>query len=281
MRKVLKTAGLVVLAALVLVLALTVIGRLTGRENIFTRSFQSAAAPAEKLVSSAAVKLEELRAALRDYEALQAENEELKARIAAMEEEVRQSQGANAENDRLRTLLELKRSHTDYKLLDASIISWGSSNWSSTFDLDKGSFSGVETGDCVITENGFVVGVVTEAGLYSCSVRTLVDPRAAMGATVHSTGLTAVAEGDFSLLAGGELKLTYVFENSVLELGDTVLTSGAGGVYPAGLVIGKITGVASEEGGYGQYGIVTPSAELESLSQVFLILEYGEAEYAG
>ena len=281
MRKVLKTAGLVVLAALVLVLALTVIGRLTGRENIFTRSFQSAAAPVEKLVSSGAVKLEELRAALRDYEALQAENEELKARIAAMEEEVRQSQGANAENDRLRTLLELKRSHTDYKLLDASIISWGSSNWSSTFDLDKGSFSGVEVGDCVITETGFVVGVVTEAGLYSCSVRTLIDPRAAMGATVHSTGLTAVAEGDFSLLAGGELKLTYVFENSVLELGDTVLTSGAGGVYPAGLVIGKITGVASEEGGYGQYGIVTPSAELESLSQVFLILEYGEAEYAG
>ena len=281
MRKVLKTAGLVVLAALVLVLALTVIGRLTGRENIFTRSFQSAAAPAEKLVSSAAVKLEELRAALRDYEALQAENEELKARIAAMEEEVRQSQGANAENDRLRTLLELKRSHTDYKLLDASIISWGSSNWSSTFDLDKGSFSGVEVGDCVITSNGFVVGVVTETGLYSCSVRTLIDPRAAMGATVHSNGLTAVAEGDFSLLAGGQLKLTYVFENSVLELGDTVLTSGAGGVYPAGLVIGKISGIASDEGGYGQYGIVTPSAELESLSQVFLILDYGEAQHEG
>ena len=281
MRKVLKTAGLVVLAALVIVLVLTVVGRLTGRENIFTCSFQSAAAPAEKLFSAGAVKLEELHAALHDYEALKAENDELKARIADMEEEVRQSQGANAENDRLRKLLELKRSHTDYVLLDASIISWGSSNWSSTFDLDKGSFSGVEVGDCVITETGFVVGVVTETGLYSCSVRTLVDPRAAMGATVHSTGLTAVAEGDFSLLAENRLKLTYVFENSVLELGDTVLTSGAGGVYPAGLVIGKISGVASEEGGYGQYGVVTPSAELSSLSQVFLILEYGEAEHEG
>ncbi len=281
MRKVLKTAGLVVLSALVIVLILTIVGRLTGRENIFTRSFQSAAAPVEKLFSSGAGKLEELRAAMEDYEALKAKNEELEARIADMEEEVRQSQGANAENDRLRQLLELKRSHTDYKLLDASIISWGSSNWSSTFDLDKGSFSGVEVGDCVITENGFVVGVVTETGLYSCSVRTLIDPRAAMGATVHSTGLTAVAEGDFSLLAGGQLKLTYVFENSVLELGDTVLTSGAGGVYPAGLVIGKISGVASEEGGYGQYGVVTPSAELTNLSQVFLILEYGEAEHEG
>ncbi len=281
MRKVLKTAGLVVLSALVLVLALTLLGRLTGRENIFTRSFQSAAAPVEKLFYACAVKLERLKAALGDYDALMAENEALKARIAEMETEVRQSQGANAENDRLRQLLELKRSHTDYELLDASIISWGSSNWSSTFDLDKGSFSGVEAGDCVITANGFVVGVVTETGLYSCSVRTLVDPRSAMGATVHSTGLTAVAEGDFSLLAENRLKLTYVFENSVLELGDTVLTSGAGGVYPAGLVIGKISGIGSEEGGYGQYGIVTPSAELENLSQVFLILEYGEAGHEG
>ncbi len=281
MRKVLKTAGLVVLGALVIVLALTLIGRLTGRENIFTRSFQSLTAPVEKLFSSGAVKLEDLRAALKDYEALKAENEALKAQIAEMDTIVRQSQGASAENDRLRQLLELKRSHTDYVLLDASIISWGSSNWSSTFDLDKGSFSGVEVGDCVITATGFVVGVVTEAGLYSCYVSTLIDPRANMGATVHSTGLTAVAEGDFSLMASGQLKLTYVFENSVLELGDTVLTSGAGGVYPAGLVIGRISGIGSEEGGYGQYGIVTPSAELEGLSQVFLILDYGEAQHEG
>ncbi len=82
-------------------------------------------------------------------------------------------------------------------------------------------------------------------------------------------------------MASGHLKLTYVFENSVLELGDTVLTSGAGGVYPAGLVIGRISGIGSEEGGYGQYGIVTPSAELEGLSQVFLILDYGEAQHEG
>ena len=279
MRKVLKTTGLVLLAVLVLVLLLTLVGRLTGGPNVFTRAFQSLTAPAEKLLDDGAVRLQDYRAYMRDFDALKAENAALKARIDEMEAEVRRSQGANAENDRLRTLLELKRSHTDYVLLDADIISWGASNWSSTFDLDKGSFSGVEVGDCVITENGFVVGVVTETGLYSCSVRTLIDPRAAMGATVHSTGLTAVAEGDFSLLAEKKLKLTYVFENSVLELGDTVLTSGAGGVYPAGLVIGKISGVASEEGGYGQYGVVTPAAELENLSQVFLILDYGEAEH--
>ena len=281
MRKVLKTVGIVVLAALVLVLAFTALGHFTGKPNFFTRTFQSVASPVEKLFSAGAVRLQDFHAYAHDFDALKAENEALKARIAEMEAEVRLSQGANAENERLRTLLELKRSHTDYVLLDASIISWGSSNWSSTFDLDKGSFSGVETGDCVITETGNLVGVVTETGLYSCCVRTLIDPQAAMGATVHSTGLSAVAEGDFSLMESGALKLTYVFDNAVLEVGDTVLTSGAGGVYPAGLVIGKITGVAAEEGGYGQFGVVTPAAELTGLSQVFLILDYGEAEHEG
>ena len=65
MRKVLKTVGLTLLAALVIVLALTVLGRLGGRENIFTRSFQSLTAPVEKLFSSGAGKLEELRADIR------------------------------------------------------------------------------------------------------------------------------------------------------------------------------------------------------------------------
>jgi len=281
MRKALKAALLVVLAALVLVVFLTLAGHFTGRGNVFTRAIQTAAAPLSSLLDRAAVRLEELHACVHDFDELKAENAALKARIAEMAATVRESQGANAENERLRTLLELKRSHTDYVLLDAAVISWGSSNWSSVFDIDKGTFSGVEAGDCVITENGEVVGVVMEAGLYSSSVRTLIDPQAAMGATVHSTGLSAVAEGDFALMGTGQLKLTYVFENSTLDLGDTVLTSGAGGVYPAGLVIGSLSGIGTEEGGYGQYGVVTPAAELSELSQVFLILEYGEAEDEG
>ena len=278
MGKAFRTAGLIVLGALVLVLLLTGVGHFTGRPNFATRAFQTAAAPVEKLLGRGLGRLEDLKAALTELEELRAENAALKAEIAGMEALVRESQGMESENERLRSLLELKRSHMDYTLLDASIISWGSSNWSSTFDLDKGSFSGVETGDCVITENGEVVGVVTETGLYSCSVRTLIDPQSAMGAILHSSGLTAVAEGDFALMREGKLKLTYVFENAGLEQGDTVLTSGAGGVFPAGLVVGKISGASWEESGYGQVGVVIPSAELQTLSQVFLILDYGERE---
>ena len=276
MRKFFKTAGLIVLAALVLVVLLTLVGKFSKGTNPTTRAFQTAAAPVEKLLKKGTDAFGRLLAYTRGYDELLAENEALKSQIAQMEGEVRRSQAANLENERLRTALGLKQSHTDYDLLDAKLISWNSSNYASSFDLDKGTFEGVENGDCVITADGYVVGVVTEAGLYSCSVRTLIDSQAAMGAMLQSTGLSAVAEGDFSLMTSGQLRLTYVFEGAALEIGDTVLTSGAGGVYPAGLVIGKITDVGYDDSGYGQYGVIAPSAELYSLTQVFIIRDYGE-----
>lgn len=270
MRRFFKTAGLVVLAALALTLLLTAAGWLLGRDNPLTRGFQTLAAPAEKLVNRGVTALEGVYGYLHDFDLLKAENAALKRRIAEMEESVRQSEGERAENQRLRTLLGLYQEHTDFELVDAEIISWGASNWSSVFSIDRGTQSGLSAGDCVITESGFVVGLVTEAGLYSATVRTLIDPQTAIGAKLPS-GLSAVAEGDFTLMAGGRLKLTYVFEGAALNLGDTVLTSGAGGVYPSGLVIGELTDTLADESGFAAYGVVTPSASLESLSQVFVI----------
>ena len=274
MRKFFKTAGYVILAALALVVGVTLVGHFTKGTSPTARAFQTAAAPLESLITRGVERVERFRDYARGYDALLAENAALKAQIADMEAEVRLSEAANMENDRLRTALGLKQEHTDYDLLDAKIISWSSSNYASAFNLDKGTAEGVAQGDCVITASGFVVGVVTEAGKFTCAVRTLIDPQAAMGATVQSTELSAVAEGDFSLMREGKLRLSYVFEGALLEIGDTVLTSGAGGVYPAGLVIGKVTDVDTEADGYGQFGVVTPSAELSSLTQLFVIRDF-------
>lgn len=274
MRKFFRAAGYIILAALALVVAVTLIGHFTRGVSPTARAFQTAAAPLEALITRGVDRVERWRDCARGYDALLAENAALKARIADMEAELRRSQAANLENERLRAALGLKREHTDYDLLDARIISWSSSNYASAFNLDRGTAQGVENGDCVMTAAGFVVGVVTEAGKYTCAVRTLIDPQAAMGATVQNTELSAVAEGDFSLMREGTLRLSYVFEGARLEPGDTVLTSGAGGVYPPGLVIGRVTDVENEADGFGQFGIVTPSAELHSLTQVFIIRSF-------
>ena len=276
MAKFFKTAGIVVLILLVLVLLLTGIGRLLGGASPLSQFLQAALSPVDKLLGSGVAKLEDIYGYMHDYDQLKEENAALKARIAEMANEVRRSQDANEENERLRTLLNLQRAHMDYAMVDANLISWSTSSWSSAFNIDRGSRDGVEAGDCVITECGYLVGIVTECGRYSSTVRTLLDPRSAVAARMETAGITAVAAGDFALMSQGRLKLTYLQDAGVLIIGDTVLTTGSGGVYPSGLVIGTVADLRLDQGGFTEYGIMDPAVELASLRQVFVIRGYEE-----
>lgn len=280
MAKFFKTAGIVVLILLVLVLLLTGIGRLLGVSSPLSQFLQAALSPLEKVLGSGVARLESIYGYMHEYDQLKEENAALKARIAEMAGEVRRSQDANEENERLRTLLNLQRAHMDYAMVDAYLISWSTSSWSSSFNIDRGSRDGVETGDCVITECGYLVGIVTECGRYSSTVRTLLDPRSAVAARMEEAGITAVAAGDFALMSQGRLKLTYLQDAGVLVIGDTVLTTGSGGVYPAGLVIGTVADLRLDQGGFTEYGIMDPAVELASLRQVFVIRGYEEEDDA-
>lgn len=271
-----KTAGIVVLILLILVLLLTGIGRLLGGSSPLSQFLQAALSPVDKLLGSGVAKLEDIYGYMHDYDELKEENAALKARIAEMANEVRRSQDANEENERLRTLLNLQRAHMDYAMVDANLISWSTSSWSSAFNIDRGSRDGIEAGDCVITECGYLVGIVTECGRYSSTVRTLLDPRSAVAARMETAGITAVAAGDFALMSQGRLKLTYLQDAGVLIVGDTVLTTGSGGVYPSGLVIGTVADLRLDQGGFTEYGIMDPAVELASLRQVFVIRGYEE-----
>ena len=280
MAKFFKTAGIVVLILLVLVLLLTGLGRLLGGASPLSQFLQAALSPAEKFLGNGIAKLETIYGYMHDYDQLKEENAALKARIAEMKDEVRRSQDANEENERLRTLLNLQHAHMDYAMVDAYLISWSTSSWSSSFNIDRGSRDGIESGDCVITECGYLVGIVTECGRYSSTVRTLLDPRSAVAARMEEAGITAVAAGDFSLMSQGRLKFTYLQDAGVLVIGDTVLTTGSGGVYPAGLVIGTVADLRLDQGGFTEYGIMDPAVELSSLRQVFVIRGYQDEDNA-
>ena len=281
MVKFFKTAGVVVLVLLVLILLLTGLGSLTGGTSPLAQALQTVLAPVERLVDGGIARLETIYGYMHDYEALQEENAALRAQIAKMESEVRSSQDALEENERFRNLLDLKSSHMDYAMVDANLISWSASTWSSAFNIDRGSRDGIEAGDCVITEYGYLVGIVTECGRYSSTVRTLLDPRSAVAVRLEDAGITAVAAGDFTLMSQGRLNLTYLQDVGVLVSGDTVLTTGSGGIYPAGLVVGTVRELLLEQGGFTEYGIVDPAVQLTTLRQVFVIRGYeGEDENA-
>ncbi len=144
--------------------------------------------------------------------------------------------------------------------------------------LSKGSDQGVAAGDCVVDAAGNLVGIIETAGSNWSTMITVVDATLEMGALLSRTESIAILEGDFTLMAQGRLKLTYLPESTELLTGDLVLTSGLGGNYPSDLVVGSIESIHTDASGMSRYAVIAPSADLDSLVQVFIIKEFDIVE---
>ena len=232
------------------------------------------AAPFRAAGAAITEKAESLVDYITEFDALKAENEELKLRIAEMEAEVRQAKADRDENVRLRELLELRRQRRDLHWESARVVKQEASNWSSMLTVNKGTAQGVEVGDCVIDSCGNLVGTIDEAGTNWSTVLTLVDTDTSLGAQVFRTKDLALAAGNFSLMEEERLRLELLPAGCQLLAGDLVQTSGLGGYYPSGLVIGTVEEVLVDDSGAASYAILAPKADLAALTEVFVIKDF-------
>lgn len=235
-------------------------------------------APVKKVLSSTVNWFNTIYGYLYEYDSLQAENESLRSQLADAQQSARDGIEASEENVRLRQLLELREKHSDYQMESSKVVLWSSSNWSSSFTISKGASSGIELGDPVVTEYGVVVGQITELGETWATVSTLIDVDMSVGAYVSGSGSSGMVVGEFALMKDELCKLTFLADGAQIFVGDEILTSGSGGAFPAGLVIGTITNVQTEAGGQIEYGLVRPSCDFDSLVQVFIIKSYEMVE---
>lgn len=208
------------------------------------------------------------------YDQLHAELDALRAQVAELEDQVREGEEARKENEQLRELLNLQQKRQDFSFQSARVSERSTDNWSSTLTLSRGSDAGLSVGDCVITETGALVGVLSAVGYNWSTVSTVINTSTQMGGTVHRTYSAGVLEGDFTLMGQGKLKLGYLPDSAQLVSGDEVLTSGKGGVYPSGLVVGTVDGVFTDPSGINRYAVVTPAAQLDDLVEVFVITDF-------
>ena len=208
-------------------------GFLQNAVGVLTYPFRSA-------VTAVATWAEDKQRYYKDYSDLIAENEALRERVAELERDARQAEADREENALLRELLELREQRRDLTFESAAVIDRESTNWTSALTLNRGTAHGVEKNDCVVSAEGDLVGVVSAVGYNWCTVLTVIDTDTELGARVFRTQEVAVAEGDLALMGEGKLKLSYLSADAQLLSGDVVTTSGLGGFYPGGLVIGTV-----------------------------------------
>lgn len=273
MRKLFSTRGrVVVIAAVILTAALSILSGVTGA-SIPALIVQGVITPFRAGANALTNQVERYYNYIFRYEALLAENEQLKKELAELEDEARLADSVERENQRLRELLELTSVHEDYDTVDANIIAWSSTDWTNTMTINRGASAGIEVDMCAITANGQVVGLVTEVGPNYAVVKTILDSTLEISATIASTGNNGMITGGYIDGNSKYLKMDYLPSSAIILNKDQVVTSGST-VYPRNLILGYIIDAGFEDTGVAKYAIVEPAADIDSLEQIFILTNY-------
>ncbi len=207
------------------------------------------------------------------YEALEAENEQLKAQIAQMEDSTRKLNSITQENQRLRDLLNLKKDHDDYVTVDGYVIARPSDEFTSTLTINRGENAGIQVGMCAITEHGAVVGLVVETGPNYAVVKTVLDSSLEIAATIAGSDYNGMVKGGYSSGQYGLLRMEYLPSDSVIRNNDQVVTTGST-LYPRELILGYVIDADFSDTGVAKFAVLEPAADIDTIKQVFIITDY-------
>ncbi|MCH5212881.1 MAG: rod shape-determining protein MreC [Oscillospiraceae bacterium] len=238
--------------------------------NPVTTAVNTVASPIKNGFSYIAHSLENGRDFIWEMRAYKADNEKLEAENIELKRQSRDIAAYREENKRLEALLDLQNSMSDNTTVAARIIAYSNESWFEAVEINKGTLHGIAKGNVVITPDG-VVGRVTDVGPDYAMVTTILDSSSAVGIKVSRTGGSGIIEGDAELAKDTQCKLSFVDRNTPIIVGDVVETSGTGGIYPAGLVVGSVMSISADSTGSLNYAVIDPAVEIDKLSEVLVI----------
>lgn len=205
---------------------------------------------------------------------VQAENEALREENAALKQQLVDYDRLKAENEAYEKLAGIQEDHPENTYASAFVIGRDSLDTFGGFTADKGTLHGVEKGDTVISDEGYLVGTVIEANLTSCKVLTILHPSFAAAGCVSRTRDNGIITGSADYAPEGLCTMTSLTRDTLANTGDQIITTGLGGVYPADLLVGSIEQLLPEESGKSAIAVIRPGADVESLTHVFIITDF-------
>jgi rod shape-determining protein MreC len=226
-------------------------------------------APIERLVSAP---IDGVKGFYRDYVDLlgvRSENARLVERLAEVESENMQFREALVTSGHLERVAAM-RDEAEIPMLPAEIVGLDVTPWFRSILVDRGAEHGVRPGNPVVTQEG-VVGVVTATSPHAAKTMLLLDHQSAVDALVQRSRARGIVRG-----AGREsLEFEFFVRESDVVVGDEVVTSGLGGIYPKGLRLGRVAEIRDATGQLTQIAVVRPAVDLGRLEQVFVMLRRG------
>lgn len=263
---------IMLIAATVLLVVLIIVGSVVNRKKAggVSNAVGTVLSPAQNLLADAGNSVSGFFEYLTNMNRYEKENKALRERIATLEDELRKTDDLKAENERLRKMLDLRENEKEYATVAADIIAFEMDNLSKSYTINKGIKDGITQNCAVITPYG-LVGYVSEVGRNWAKISPIVDSKVSVSASVMRVSNMAIVQGDMTLMEDGLCKMTYVAKDSGIEIGDHVETSGAGGIIPAGIYIGKVSEIKDDLTGVSKEVIIKPGVDFSNLNEVMVI----------
>jgi rod shape-determining protein MreC len=197
---------------------------------------------------------------------LEKENRMLKQKISELQAGNHRMEEIRLANERLKQLLQF-RGENSLSMIGAEVIGQDPSSWFKSVTVDKGERDGVKKGMAVISPVG-VIGQILKTAPHYASVLLITDYNSAVDSIVQRTRAKAIVEGK----GENQCELKYLLRTEEVAVGDAVVTSGLGGNFPKGLMVGEVKSVDKKGHGVFQYAELAPSVDMTQLEEVFIIM---------
>ena len=203
-----------------------------------------------------------------DINNLQTENDELKKKNNELEQELRKLETIKTENQSLKEYLSLTEKYADYKTVPADVINRDISNYAKTIVINVGSKQDIKEGMTVIGAEG-LVGYIISVTDNTAKVQTIVDTASSVSCLMSTTRDPIICKG--TLDGSSTLKAMYIPTEAQIIQGDSIETSGIGGIYKKGIHIGNVEQVVNTNNSIDRYAIIKTAVNIEKIETVLVV----------
>jgi len=228
--------------------------------------------PVQEFLTNAGQRVEDFFTLFKEIKNLKEENEILKIKVNELEKENRELKSYKDKIDELKQALNLKDKFEDYEVIGANVIAKEPGNWFYIFKIDIGLKDGVEVDYPVVSSTNGLVGRVISVDNTSAKVMSIIDENSTVsGWVVKSGGGHVIVRGDLLLKEEGLCSINYITINVDVAIGDVIETSGLGGIYPKGIIIGRVKEIRESNSELERNAIIQPEVDFKGLQEVFVL----------
>lgn len=278
MRKLFANKVFILILATLLIIAVIIFDKIPGSpvENI-TTPVSVILDPVQKLVQGTGSKISDFFTAVSDGISIRQENADLKKQISELQYEVQQGEEATIRWQELKDAFFIKDSFENYDIHGSSILTREADEWFSVIRIDAGQNNGILISDinqsyAVVDAQMNLVGRIQTTDLSSSKVLPILHEGFSVSAKVNTVnGAVVTVHGEVELKENGLCKVDQIPDQVSLQVGDVLVTSGKGGLYPAGIPIGVIVAI-DDSSKLNRFATLKPYVDIASLKDVFIMV---------